>query len=325
MMNFIKNDFNRIKSKKNYVIVSLLMTMISIVFAVYLTSKIEVKGNIAVVTNSKTAVFQSKYIKFILMEKMPPKYQLVLGKYDGVIIDKGNSKYDINTIKGKDFKNMLENIVTNPKGFVPEIKDVRGRGTSIIGFLLMFILLQSVLYMFTLAEDMELKQIERIAAAPISFFKYLLSHFIFSFFFVFAPAFFMLVVIKEIFGFNIGFSLLQYVGLLGLSCSLGIAFSMFINSLVKVSDTANMMGSSIVVLTTILAGSFYSFQKGNGVLDKLIWVFPQKDFLSFVQGLENGKEIWTMLPQLSYVIILSLVFFTYSIIKIKKDYVLRRD
>jgi ABC-2 type transport system permease protein len=130
---------------------------------------------------------------------------------------------------------------------------------------------------------------------------------------------------KVVLGFNIGFSLLQYIALLGLICSFGIAFAMFLNSIVKVSDTANMMGSSIVVLTTTLAGSFYSFENGNKILEKAIWILPQKDFLSFVQGLESGKAVTAMFPQMSYVIIISLLFFTFSIIKIKKDYVLRKD
>jgi ABC-2 type transport system permease protein len=325
MINFIRNNYYRISSRRYYIIISLLMTMISIFFAVYLTSKLEVKGSIAVVTKSKVSVFQSKYIKFTPMVTEPPLYQLLLGKYDGVIIDKGNGKYDVDTIKSDDFKKMLEVIVKNPKGFRPEMKDTRGIGTNIIGYLLMFILLQSVLFMFSLAEDMELKQIERIAAAPVSFFKYLLSHFIFNFSLIFIPAFFILVMMKGVFGLNIGFNLLQYMALLGLICDLGISFAMFINALVKVSDTANMMGSSIVVLTTILSGSFYSFEKGNKILEKVLWVLPQKDFLSFVQGLESGKAVSEMILQLSYVIIVTLVFFIFSIIKIKKDYVRRYD
>ncbi len=324
MISFIRNDYYRMKSKRYYILISFLMTMISIILAVYLTSKLEVKGSIAVVTKSKTSAFQSDYIKFTPMEKEPAKSQLVLGKYDGVIIDKGNSKYSINTIRSEAFRKMLEEIVKKPKGFVSENKGTRKVGTNIIGYVLMFILLQSVLFMFTLSEDIELKQIERIAAAPVSFSKYLLSHFIFIFVLIFAPTFFILAVMKGILGFNIGFSLLQYIALLGLICSFGIAFGMFLNALFKVSDTANMMGSSIIVLTTILAGSFYSFEKGNRIFEKATWILPQKDYMSFVQGLENGKAVSGMLPQLTYVIVITLVFFIFSIIKIKKDYVLKR-
>lgn len=325
MIGFLKNNYYRIKSRKYYIVISLLMTMISIILAVYLTSNLKVKYSIAVVAKSKVLVFKSDYIKFTIMDREPPKSQIVLGRYDGIIIDKGNGKYYIHTIKGDDFRKMLEKIVRKPESFVLQVRDSRGVGTNIIGYLFMFILLQCILFMFTLAEDMELKQIERIAASPVSFLKYLMSHFIFTFFFIFVPAFFILFMMKCIFRFNIGFSLVQYGSFLAIICSLGITFSMFINSLVKISDTANMVGGSIVIITTILGGSFYSFEKGNEILEKVIWIIPQKDFLSFVQGLEGGKTVLEVLPQVIYVLVISLAFFVFSVIKMKKDYVLKRD
>lgn len=325
MIGFLKNNFYRISNRKFNVIMALLMTMISISLAVYFTSKQEVKINIAMVTQSQEPAFQSKYVKYTVMKEEPPKYQLVLGKYDGVIIDRGSGNYDIETIRNDDFRKMLEELIDNPNSFVPHSKDVRGVGANIIGYLLMFVLMQCVLFMFTLAEDMELKQIERIATSPISFTRYLLSHFVCTFTLVFVPAIFILFLLKNFIGLNIGFSLLQYTALLAILCSFGTAFVMFINSLVKVADTASMMASSLAMLTTILSGSFYSFEKGNEVLGKIIWLLPQKSFLSFVEGLERGKMISQMLPQFLYVITIALLFFTFSIIKIKKDYVLRRD
>lgn len=325
MISFLKNNYYRMGSRRYYIITALLMSVFSIGLAIYFTSSLQVKGSIAVVTQSRNSVFQSDYIKFTAMEKEPPKYQLVLGKYDGVIIDKGDGRYQVETIKNDDYRKMLEDMAKNPEGFIPKANDTRGVGTNIIGYLMMFILLQCIQFMFTLSQDMELKQIERITNAPVSFVKYLLSHFVSTVTLIFTPAFFILLVMKGIFGFDIGFSLLQYGALLGLLCTFGTAFAMFINSLVKVSDTANMMGSSIILLTTILSGSFYSFEKGNEVLEKVIWLLPQKAYLSLVQGLESGKAVSIMLPQIIYVMIISFLFFTFSIIKIKKDYVLRKD
>ncbi|WP_313431403.1 ABC transporter permease [Siminovitchia terrae] len=323
-MSVLKNNYYRMKSKKYYLMISIAMTMISIFSAVYFHAKLEVKGSIAVVTTNKDTVFQSDYFTFTILDKELPRYQLMLGKYDGEIIEKGDGEFEIVTIKNHDVRKILEEIVKKPYGYTPPLPDARGIGTNILGFLILFILLQCVLFMFMLAEDMERKQIERMAVAPISFFSYVLSHFIFTFALVFIPAFSILAVMKG-FGFAMGFSLWQYALLLALLCMLGIAFSMFLISLVKVSDTANMIGSSIVTLTTILSGSFYSFEKGNKMLEKIIWVLPQKDYLSFVQGLESGKAVSAMLPQLSYCLVILLVFFTFSVIKIKNDYVLRKD
>lgn len=325
MMNFFKNNFYRVSSKKYNLVISLFMTMLSISLAIYFNPNQGASISIAVVTQNRVSTFQSEHVQFVSMEKEPPKYQLVLGKYDGVLIDRGNGEYEVETIKNDTFRKMLEEIVKSPKNFTLPVKAARGIGTNIIGYLLMFILLQCVLFMFTLSEDMELKQIERIATAPVSFGKYLLSHFLCNYTLVFVPAFFVLTVMKGIFGFDIGFSLLQYAALLGLLCFFGTAFTMFISCLVKRSDTANMMGSAIVLLTTILSGSFYSFEKGNEILEKGLRILPQKAFLNIVQGLENGKTVSAMLLQFSYVMMISLFFFTFSVIKIKKDYVRRKD
>lgn len=321
MINIIKNNFYRTLSKKNYIIISIIMTAVSIFLAVYFTAKLEVKGNIAVVTQNQEVAFRSKYINVTTLKKVPPKSQLVSNKYDAVVIDKGNGSYDIQTIKSDDFKKMISNALKNPKTFKPQIKDTRGVGTNIMGYLLMFLMMQGILFMFTFAEDRECKQIRRISVSPISFSKYLWGHFLFTFLFIFVPAFAILFILKVIFGFNIGFSLLQYLILLTIICAFSTAFSMFVNSLTEISDTANMAGSAIVTLTTILAGSFYSFDKANKIFDKAIWMLPQKDFISFVQGLENGKSVYSMLPQISYVIVLTLVFMVFSIIKNKRDYI----
>jgi ABC-2 type transport system permease protein len=139
------------------------------------------------------------------------------------------------------------------------------------------------------------------------------------------PTFLTLTIINIFFKVNIGFSLTQYLGILMILGALGTSFSLFINAFIKGADNANMIGSASVLLTTILSGSFYSFENGNKVLQKILLIFPQKEFLNFVKALEEGKDILNSLPQILYVITISLAFFFISIIKMKKDYVLRSE
>lgn len=321
MINILRNNFYRTLSRKNYIIVSIIMTAVSIFCAVYFTAKFQVKGNIALVTQNEPIVSKSKYINIKVLKEAPPKSELVMNKYDAIVLDKGSGKYEVQTIKSDDFKKMIENAIKNSKAFKSENKDTRGIGTNIIGYVLMFLMMQGILFMFTFAEDREQGQIKRIATSPMPFLKYLMSQFLFTFAFIFIPAYTTLILMKECIGFSIGFSLFQYMILLAVSCALSTAVSMFINSLVKSSDTANMIGSAIVTLTTILAGSFYSFDKSSTILDKAIWILPQKDFMSFTQGLENGKSISSILPQIVYVVLVTVVFLILSIIKNKKDYI----
>lgn len=292
MIYILKNNYFRLKSKKYYSIIYLIMTILSIVAAVYMTSKFQTKGNIAFVTNDKEGAIKSEYFNFVSLEREPEKYELALGRYDGVVIDNGAGDYEIYTIKNTEYKQMLKNVMDNP-----DSKEI----------------------------EIELKQIERIAVSPLSFLKYILAHFIFNISFIVVPTFLTLTIINIFFKGNIGFSLTQYLGILMLLGALGTSFSLFINTFIKGADNANMIGSASILLTTILCGSFYSFENGNKVLQKILLIFPQKEFLNFVKALEEGKDILNSLPQILYVIIISLAFFFISIIKMKKDYVLRSE
>ncbi len=69
MMNFIRNDFCRISTRKYYILISVLMTVISIVLGVYLTSNLQTKANIAMVTKRPVSSFQSKYANITFMDK----------------------------------------------------------------------------------------------------------------------------------------------------------------------------------------------------------------------------------------------------------------
>lgn len=42
----------------------------------------------------------------------PPRYQLVRCKYDGVVIEKGNGEYLVETIKGDDYKQLILPLIT---------------------------------------------------------------------------------------------------------------------------------------------------------------------------------------------------------------------
>lgn len=64
-------------------------------------------------------------------------------------------------------------------------------------------------------------------------------------------------------GVSVGFSLPQYALLFGVVALLATAAALCINAFFKVADTANMAGTCILILTSILAGSFYKWTIHN--------------------------------------------------------------
>lgn len=198
--------------------------------------------------------------------------------------------------------------------FIPE----RGVGVNIIGFMMMFVLMIAFFNLFTFADDKEQGQLSRIAAAPSSFGWYLSAHCVYCLSMI-LPEYFLLIILK-LCGWNIGFSLLQYAGLMAVLSFLGIAFALLLNTLIKKPDNANMLGNSVTMLTSVLAGSFYSLSKDNKVLDSITKVIPQKQFMDFTMSMQNGtasEHVGAMLYTIGFVLILLVL----SVVVLRKKYV----
>ncbi|MDP4182808.1 MAG: ABC transporter permease [Bacillota bacterium] len=323
MINFLtifKNNIHRSIEKKNYIIATVLMISVAILLAVYFTSKLEIKGNIAVVTDNNKFNINSKYVKVTVVDKIPSTSELVMNRYDAVLIDKGNNRFDIDTVKSDEFKKELEEFIRNPKATGFKKDEDRGVGSNILGYLIMFVLLQGLMFMTLYSDDKENKMFKRIATSPVSIGTYLFTHSVFNYLLVFIPTFTVLVVCREVLNINIGFSYFQYIWLLGILTLLSTAFALFMCSIIDKGDNSMTMGSSIVTLSSILAGSFYSFRNDNAIMKNIIGIFPQKNYLKLVQGLEHGKALSDLLPQLTYLLTISMLMFVIAVIVAKKKF-----
>lgn len=324
MLAIFKNDVRRLMEQKAYLTVAIVLTICSVIAAVVLTNHVVAKGNIALVTTSvEKELTDSPYFNVSVRSEAPRKSELVQNRYDAIVYMESDGSYRIETIKSDEFKGMLTSFLSNPDTFRPDSDTTRHIGTNIIGYMMMFLLIQGMLYGKLFADDKEKHMIERVAISPIAFRNYLLGHGIFTILLIFVPSYSVIVAAK-LFGVNIGLGLLQYAGLIGILSILSTAFSLFLNSLFYVADTANMVGSSVITLTSILAGSFYSFSKEDSLFSRILHILPQKDFINFVNALEKGTLSGKTELQFLYVILLSITFFVFASFKTRKDYVYHR-
>lgn len=326
MLAVFKNNCNRLWEEKMYLVISLILMIAAISAAILLTTRIETKGNIALVvpnqqvlSEHESALMANPYFNVTVLDVAPTTSALVQSRYDAVITITADGTDAITTIKNPAFKTMVETALSNPTGFVPDNSQARQTGTNILGFMMMFLLIQGVLYARFFAEDKEKHLIRRIAMSPIPFIHYILGQGMFIFFMIAVPSFLVLGAAALI-GIEIGFSLPLYAGLIGILALLSTAFALFLNSFFDVADTANMLGSAIIILTSILAGSFYSLSKEATLFDKLLHLLPQKDFINFVNALEKGGLSQSTYYQLVYVVVLSGVFLAIAIVNTRKDY-----
>lgn len=311
LLNIFKNNFYRLLAKKAIIITTLVFIPLMIVGGVYFNSKMEAKANIAVVTSNKKLNMSNKYMSMKVVKEKPSMSELVLNKYDAVIEDNGKGDFKITTIKSDKLKNQIEGFLKNPNSVtkMSNSEDKRGVGTSIIGFLIMIVLILQINLMLFYPEDRDFGTFKRILISPVSGSKYLMSQGVFDFVVAFVPTYVSVIVVNAMFNVNIGFNYLQFAGLLALLMLLGTAFALFITSIIEDVDNAAMLGNAIILITSIISGTFYSFTDDNKILNTLVSIVPFKPYLTLVQGIENGKNLSNYYGQLIYVLAVILVMF----------------
>lgn len=292
-----------------------MMTLValgSILLAVYITGLQQVKARVVFIPQAGAAASlpaSSAALKITVLSKAPPESALVEQKYDAFVTAEGKGQYKIETLRTQSFRKTLLLLLQNPRANMADPQTERGAGVNIIGFLMMFLLMFAFSNLFVFADDKEQGQLRRISVSPASLGGYMAAHCVYALSFL-LPEFLLLAVLRAC-GWKIGFSLAQYAGLIALLGFLGISLALLLNTLTQKPDNAAMLGNSVVVLTSVLSGGFFSLSKSNAVLDRLLLLLPQKDFMEFAQRLQNGRAAKS-LGSLFYVAAFSLCLFALS-------------
>lgn len=321
-LSILKNDYCRTIPRLITIIIITLLTLVSIVMAVYITSTQQIKSHVVFVTDkniSLSSFKNSKYLDVTITNKKPPLSDLIRQRYDAYISVNKNGVYKVDTLYSDSYKNTILAILNNQKIKANYLnQSERSIGVNIIGFMMMFIMMLTFSNMFVFADDKEQGQLKRVSASPISFKSYILAHYTYCLSML-VPEFILIVIIKVL-GWNIGFSLLEYLVLM---LTIGLAstsFAFLLNTLIHKPDNANMLGNSIIVLTSVLSGSFYSLAKNNTVFDNVIKVLPQKQLMNFAQAIQDNN-VASNIGSLLYILIISFIMFIISNIILKSIYV----
>ncbi|AWB43462.1 hypothetical protein DCC85_03965 [Paenibacillus sp. CAA11] len=321
MLTVLINNYCRMLKRLPMILTMIGMMLAMIVLAIYVTSEQQVKAHIVYIHPTDNAPTSSDDLDITVMEQEPPLSALVRHQYDAYVVNRGEGQYEITTLKNEKFKAMLLSLLQHRDPGKAGAEGERGIGENIIGFLMMFLLVGSFMYLFTFAEDKEKGQLSRVTASPISLASYLLAHCIYCLT-MFLPIYAGLVMMKLVAGVDIGFNLLQYGLLIFIMSILGISFALLLNMLFNKPDNAMMLGNSILALTSVLAGSFYAFSRDNPILDRIISILPQRQLLIFAEGMANHRA-WTHVGSLIYVVLIAVIFFVISVLKLQKQYVRR--
>lgn len=314
----IKNDFYRLMAQKSRFLLYCILSIGAILAAIFFQNHSEKLGTIAINAN-QIELQSSTYIDIVHLTEEPPLSDLILGKYDAFISLDSNNQYQIETIKGEEFQQKLQKLLNNPQTDFSDNIAPRNIGTNIIGFLMMFILMQGSSLMFLFSQDKEQGQLSRIATAPASLTAYLLAQTSFTFIVLFIPPVVIFVFINLLLPVLLGFSLGIFIGLIAFICLLSTTFALFLNTIVKNGDSANMLASSLIVITSILAGCFYPFEPNNLFAQKCMTFLPQRIILNVSTQIENYTFLPSQYPYIIVLIALTICFFIIAKRKTKKQ------
>ena len=312
-LTIVKNNFLRYGQRPTNAIVMLVLTVLTVVFAVVFTPQMQMKGHIALVAGDDSLLKGAAAFEVTRVDAEPAMSDLMLNKYDAVVIGNGDGTYEIKTIKDAAVKDAIDFAIAHPSEVLPGA-DERGVGANILGYLSFFILLQGVMFILPYSDDKESGVFKRIGTSPVSAGTYIAAHCASNFLLVFTPAFAVIAVAKLVFGAELGFAFAAFAGFLALLALLSTTFAVLVATLVKRMENCSIIGSVTMMLTTLLAGSFVSFSSTRPAFDAAISILPQKSFLTLTRGIEQGHALAGYLPQLAHIVLLCAAFAAVSII-----------
>ena len=320
MLVILKNNWRRLMQRKGYLVVSIILTVVCVASAIVFTGNEIIKSNVAWVTQNNVqqgTELDGYHVTYL--DTVPANYQLLVGRYDAIIVEnKGN--VEIKTYKNKKYKENLEKALVDPSASCEAEESKRGVGTNIIGYIIMVLLMQGFLYGRLFAEDIETHMIKRVATTSFTFLQYLLGNSLFICAIIFIPSY-LTIVICHLLNIDIAISLVSYAFFIFLISFLSTAFCLFLEAYVPGTGNANTLGSSVIVLSSIMSGCFRPISDSSGIINKVLNIVPQKDLVDFVDAFEKQHFVVASWLQISYVILLSLIFLCLAFVKLSRDYI----
>jgi ABC-type multidrug transport system, permease component len=258
---------------------------------------------------------ETKYLDISVVSEEPPLSSLLLQKYDAyIVIHDGDTNYTIKTLRNNSLKDTVISLIANQSATSVHLGIDRNIGETITGFILMFLLLSIFSMLFTLSDDKEKGMLTRLATTPMKLPAYLAAHMLYAFT-TMLPSYIALVILQAK-GINIGLTLPQYALVYLCVSVFGIPLALWFITIFQSGDDATLFGNSILILSTVLSGAFFSVNNNNVIFKNFISCLPQKQILNFVDNLHNGTAISHLYP-IVYVLVAGIILFGMAIVNLR--------
>lgn len=318
MIELLRNHLIRAWNKKMRLIIMSSLIVAALGVALFLSDRTSSSLKIAVVGNPAIQL-KDNSLEITSLEKQPARSELALGTYDAVV-DFSQGAPQITTFKNNDFKKQLAAFLAGKSGEAVQTAAQMNKAQRILGYVLMFLLMAGITNTFLFSEDKEKHLMERMICSGLSQGKLFLSYFIFLFGLLFIPTFIIFATVNQVFQVDLGMSLGNYACLLALLCLIGVSFALCNASFFKDGDQANMIGSMLIVITSLVSGSFFSLADDTGWWKSLTHYLPQKQFLQLTEAISKGQSYQENSLKIIFLVVLSGIFLFIAIKKNQKQY-----
>lgn len=316
MMELIKSHWLRTWARKGRLFLMLILLLAALVLALFMSDRSQFSCNLAVVGDYPTEI-RNESIQVTPLDQPPKKSALILGTYDAVV-DFSGKETKITTFKNEQFKKSVAFFLAGKSPEKLQVSNQASKGKRVFSYMLMFLLMMGVTNTFLYSEDKEKHLFERLLCSGVSMSKLLVSYALFVFGLLFLSTFSLFVIFDQLLNIDLGLPLEDYAGLLALLCLVAVSFALCNASFFKEGDQANMIGSMIVVITSLLSGSFFSLDHNSGWWKMLTNWLPQKQFLTMVESVAGGKGF--TLPLVSSLLVISAILFVLALLKNRESY-----
>ncbi len=311
---FVSN-FKRALSDKKKFFINLLVPVLTIVLAMSVNYLSSPSLTIGIVKNANfqegnriiSLLKNTKGIKVKLADAKLIRTQTILGKYDGIITINKNFKknevtdiykyFDFYNVKDAKTNDMMKKMVgtylvsNKPINMESAIGEAEGgtltKGERIISFLATVLLITTVVNAAVIIRDREENTFYRFMYSPNKKLKYILGNIMYNYVFSYIQLF-IAISITHVFGMKleITFGTLLIYGLL--LTLVMTTFGTLIACIFNKELYANLFGSSISLILSLIGGTFIVYDKMPKGLQTLSTITPNRWIIKSIQYLEHG-------------------------------------
>lgn len=324
-----KNNFKRALHKKTTFFIKLLLPTLVVMLGIAANYANNPVVNIGIVYSGENvkaeAVMQAlNDTPGIEARSVNPNMvntDVILGKYTAVL-EFGEDSFTLYSVKDENTRSSLEQLTENYiENQTPVNVDfLQAYNLSIAqrttAFILLFLMITATITAALMIKDKNNGTFKRFLHSPQNAVTYVFGNVTYNFLITYFQ-FFVSVSVVELLGTNIGFDYLNFLVMGIWAAVLATAFGTCMASLFNNEMYANLLSTCIVLILSLIGGTFIPFHRMPAGLQYISVISPWRWFISLITSMEQSGNWYTNLPLILILTLFIVAFFLIALFKNK--------